>query len=931
MSIYTKSKTTTSNLSVVDDFDYEDSFKVGIRSGAENIIIDYLTNLYANPATACVRELFTNASDASGDDTPVVIDIAYNADNTYTFTITDYGCGMSAKQLKENYVTYAASTKVDEFDSIGSFGLGSKSPMALVPSYEVTSNNGHEENTVTVSRTKNGIYAKISPCESVSERSFTKVCVPGIDFYTASRMSSFVSVKLVPFSKQPIMFSSCFDTETTYYEQVFIDNFAGYDFTMFTEEKQEALNLYRFKKYGADKFTVLARINNIVYTIQKSEDTNGAVIVVDIEPGYFAFAPSRETLPSGQKLEHIKKIISEARTDDAWLMDTYKDLDLADNLIEDFAKMCFYRKDTSSLKNMLSSNSIGEDETSLIQSLLDVIDEANDCQSETLPKGVEFNIFAKRGRAKVSDITSACGGFKWLTKHITLALSANAKKAHISNDGISYLGNDKSDFLITTNIVLNPKRNRNNEVVVPTNMRVNAARKTILDMIAPISYYRRDNITSYVVNIYIDNGAKLPEYAKKYLEYANIKREDNIVVISKANSFDYKDLVVESKANTQKKPVVGAEERFYTFHIYNNGQEIHPTGVLGIDVADKIEASIPVADIKDVYYCFDSMVQSAFALTFSEVMEKPIVVFDGYPLKLSLKYFDSIGMKYVDLSLDKSNGYVEENIPRNKKSHQFSANNFNNVFKPNDITIEFVNKIKEKYAEGNDDANIFMINNLNGGKKFLLTTIDDYITIDSSFCFEDAPEIAKIAAFNDIAKLDKDLLDGVTLYEKFFKPAKPILKCASQFNYKYSALNIKGSDFELIVKTIRHSYDLDAHLRSIKKDLKKSYIDSIIGDRFGVFGATTSKISSSDNLYNKYSSSAARRLFGDALDKTLANIKKSKEAVKVSEAKKILLPFGKYTTIYNLLCPNNELDMIVKNKIDEAIVEYNKAIAEIVK
>lgn len=62
MSIYTKSKTTVGNLEKAEDFEINDnSFKVGIKSGAENIIIDYLTNLYSNPATAVCRELFTNA------------------------------------------------------------------------------------------------------------------------------------------------------------------------------------------------------------------------------------------------------------------------------------------------------------------------------------------------------------------------------------------------------------------------------------------------------------------------------------------------------------------------------------------------------------------------------------------------------------------------------------------------------------------------------------------------------------------------------------------------------------------------------------------------------------------------------------------------------------------------------------------------------
>lgn len=312
MSVYTKSgKTSISNLDTVE-IDSDDAFKVGIKAGAENIIIDYLTNLYADAPTAVCRELFTNAADASSDDLPVYIEIKKNDNEdgkraTYSFRITDYGCGMSSEELKNNYITYANSSKVEDYDTIGSFGLGSKSPMAIVPRYTVTSNNGSEQNVATVARTKNGIFAKIDKSDNVEEHSFTSVFFDGIENYVANRMSDYIHKYIIPFSKQPVHIQSCFENKNVEtLDCIELDN----DVTLYTNAMKPAMiKMSRINK-NSDAFDILVRINNIVYVVSSVSPSCG-YIVVDVEPGYFAFAPSRESIPSGEKRNHIIDIANE--------------------------------------------------------------------------------------------------------------------------------------------------------------------------------------------------------------------------------------------------------------------------------------------------------------------------------------------------------------------------------------------------------------------------------------------------------------------------------------------------------------------------------------------------------------------------------------------------------------------------------------------
>ena len=98
------------------------------------------SGLYANKIRAIIRELSCNAVDshiaAGRRDTPFDVHLPTTLEPT--FSIRDYGTGLSHEQVSNIYTTYFESTKTESNDFIGALGLGSKSPFSYTDNFTVT-------------------------------------------------------------------------------------------------------------------------------------------------------------------------------------------------------------------------------------------------------------------------------------------------------------------------------------------------------------------------------------------------------------------------------------------------------------------------------------------------------------------------------------------------------------------------------------------------------------------------------------------------------------------------------------------------------------------------------------------------------------------------------------------------------------------------
>ena len=102
--------------------------------------------LYANPLKSMVQEITFNAWDAHRMDNCLdkPIDIYFN--DTTGFMVRDYGPGIPpGKTFTDIYFTYGGSTKRDDADATGGFGLGSKSPFAYTDTFNVTNHHKGEK------------------------------------------------------------------------------------------------------------------------------------------------------------------------------------------------------------------------------------------------------------------------------------------------------------------------------------------------------------------------------------------------------------------------------------------------------------------------------------------------------------------------------------------------------------------------------------------------------------------------------------------------------------------------------------------------------------------------------------------------------------------------------------------------------------------
>ena len=112
-------------------------FKIQANAKAFRVLSD---NLYSDKIWAVIRELVANAVDshkAAGQSRKVKVKLPTVLDPT--FYVEDWGTGLSHEQIMTLYTTYFGSDKADSNSLIGGFGLGSKSPFALVDQFTVTS------------------------------------------------------------------------------------------------------------------------------------------------------------------------------------------------------------------------------------------------------------------------------------------------------------------------------------------------------------------------------------------------------------------------------------------------------------------------------------------------------------------------------------------------------------------------------------------------------------------------------------------------------------------------------------------------------------------------------------------------------------------------------------------------------------------------
>ena len=104
-------------------------------------------NLYSDSIGSTIRETASNALDShrrAGVDKPIVVSLE-EVNGNYEFSVEDVGLGLDADDVENIISKYGKSTKREEANSLGMWGLGFKSPLAYSSTfYFVARKNGIE-------------------------------------------------------------------------------------------------------------------------------------------------------------------------------------------------------------------------------------------------------------------------------------------------------------------------------------------------------------------------------------------------------------------------------------------------------------------------------------------------------------------------------------------------------------------------------------------------------------------------------------------------------------------------------------------------------------------------------------------------------------------------------------------------------------------
>lgn len=131
----------------IDDFGGENNDIVGgIRMENLPLFMDFLSNqVYSDPPGSIVRELTSNCYDAhaslqkiTGVEVEDAVIVKYEeVEGVGTLSFRDFGTGMSPEIITSTYVNLLDSTKRDNNDEHGGYGIGSKSFLSYTDSVDV--------------------------------------------------------------------------------------------------------------------------------------------------------------------------------------------------------------------------------------------------------------------------------------------------------------------------------------------------------------------------------------------------------------------------------------------------------------------------------------------------------------------------------------------------------------------------------------------------------------------------------------------------------------------------------------------------------------------------------------------------------------------------------------------------------------------------
>lgn len=365
----------------------------------EGLLMQRLTELYDNPIEASVREVVSNAVDATSSLGNLGrIEIFKPSRLNPVFIVKDNGCGMTKETLLEIYSKYGSSTKRSDLNQIGSYGLGAKSPLAYTTHFTVDSVKDGLSTVLVVSKGEHTNYLEIISQTPTDRESGTTVSIP-VCVDDLDEFSKAVDVYLSSPDdfKQKMIIDGVEKKNNSWnlFSEVEISENDSVRVWINEDLSKEIVSNVNYAKDKLDKELDEASFVIGGWLYDKFEYF-GSRIVVELLPGVVSFNSSRDSILKDSKFNNfISKIKSEITSD-------VKISSFVKNRLESFDSKDFF----VSLKSILEDNSYFYESDGVFEfgayseifkmkdkktgvSFLDIIEKTKELNSKVMLFGVE--------------------------------------------------------------------------------------------------------------------------------------------------------------------------------------------------------------------------------------------------------------------------------------------------------------------------------------------------------------------------------------------------------------------------------------------------------------------------------------------------------------------------------------------------------------
>lgn len=171
--------------------------KIGLDPSKIGFIQEIMrSKIYTYPVLACVREVLTNALDASkkvGKDASTITVHLPTRSEPY-FSVKDEGIGMSKEVFLKYFAEYGNSLASDSNEFTGCYGLGSKAPFTIANSFKVLTSWEGERYSYVCFITNEGNNAVVLSSQLKSSTVGTEIVIEDIDKYITDIVSSYYNL-----------------------------------------------------------------------------------------------------------------------------------------------------------------------------------------------------------------------------------------------------------------------------------------------------------------------------------------------------------------------------------------------------------------------------------------------------------------------------------------------------------------------------------------------------------------------------------------------------------------------------------------------------------------------------------------------------------------------------------------------------------------